>query len=126
MTIDSKIKDLIEYAKRDEDILAIILFGSFLKNNFHRDVDICLVLKRKPIQLRMSKKRLEYLTNFPGFDIQIFQQLPLYIRIRVLREGKVIYCSNESLLYDIAFQVIKEFEDFKPFYREYLRGVLHG
>ena len=74
----------------------------------------------------MSRIRLEYLSKFPALDIQIFQQLPIYIRARILREGKVIYCKDEDLLYDIAILTIKEFEDFKHVYKEYLEGVLHG
>lgn len=30
------------------------------------------------------------------------------------------------MLYDMAFDTVREFEYFKPRYREYLEGVLHG
>lgn len=37
------------------------------------------------------------------FDVQIFQLLPLYIRIDVLK-GKLIYCEDETLLHDVAWE----------------------
>lgn len=74
----------------------------------------------------MSRIRLAYLKDFPSLDVQIFQQLPLYIRIRILKEGKILFCSNTGLLYDAAFSTIREFEDYKPIYKSYLEGVLYA
>jgi len=54
-----------------------------------------------------------------------FQQLSLYIKTRVLREGKTIFCKDEGLLYDLSFSTIREFEYFKPRYLSYLEDVLH-
>jgi len=125
-TIMEVLKTLIREVEKDERMVAVILFGSFARGENFRDIDVCLVLKKKPENLEMSRIRLEYLSKFPALDIQIFQQLPIYIRARILREGKVIYCKDEDLLYDIAILTIKEFEDFKHVYKEYLEGVLHG
>jgi len=119
------LKKLINYARKDKEILAVIIFGSFVRKEKYSDIDICLVLKNKLPPLLMSKKKLKYLVEFPEFDIQIFQQLPIYIRINVLKEGKVIFCKNEDLLYDIAINTMKEFDDFKPIYKKYLEGVLN-
>lgn len=119
------LKKLINYVKKDKEILAVIIFGSFVRKEKYSDIDICLVLKNKLPPLLMSKKKLKYLVEFPEFDIQIFQQLPIYIRINVLKEGKVIFCKNEDLLYDIAINTMKEFDDFKPIYKKYLEGVLN-
>jgi hypothetical protein len=46
--------------------------------------------------------------------------------VRVLKEGKVVFCRDEDMLYDLAIKTMKEFEDFKPIYYEYLKGVLNG
>jgi hypothetical protein len=59
-------------------------------------------------------------------QVHVFQNLPIFIRIRVLKEGKTIFCKDEDMLYDIAFNTIKEFEDFKKHYKEYLDGVLNA
>jgi len=119
---------LLARAERDPEVLAVILFGSRArgKDTPDSDIDICLVLEpRSYSDLELSKKKLDYLAEF-DLDIQIYQQLPLYIRHRVLREGKVLFCRNEDKLYDLAFRTIREYEDFKHIYREYLEEIAHG
>jgi hypothetical protein len=71
-----------------------------------------------------AEVRLEYLEATPtSFDVQVYQRLPLYVRRRVLAEGKVLYCRDEDALYDLARQTIREFEDFRPRYECYLDEV---
>ena len=48
------------------------------------------------------------------FDVQIFQDLPLYIRKDVLN-GKLLYMKYKSI-YEIARNTIEEFEDFRRGY----------
>ena len=84
-----ELKTLLEKAKNDSRIIAVFLFGSYAtkKHAPKSDIDICLVL-RQDIK-DYSSIRLQYLAELPShYDIQIFQQLPLYIRIKVLKEGK--------------------------------------
>ncbi len=70
------------------------------------------------------EKRLEY-SDYEDIDVQVFNELPLYIKQRVLKDGKVVHCKNEDLLYDIAIKTVKEYEDFRPRYRMYLERVLN-
>lgn len=122
-----KVESLLEKARQDPDILAVILFGSVAREEQFpsSDVDICLVLvpqtKRYDPAL-IPCKRLEYLGQF-DLDIHIFQQMPIYIRRRVLKEGKVLLVKDEDLLYDTAIRTAKAFEDFKHIYYDYLKEV---
>ena len=114
--------------KKDQQILAVFLFGSAARKESHlnSDIDICLVLDRgKLTQKKISALRIKYLSSF-DFDIQIFQNLPIYIKQRILKEGKVLFCRDDDRLYDVAFAVIREYSDFEPFYLEYLKEVLHA
>ena len=121
---NTEFKKITEKAKKDKDIIAIALFGSSLKGK-GRDIDICLFMNKKYSNLHMSKKRLKFLKSLNSkFDIQIFQQLPVYIRIKILKEGKILYCKKEKLLYDIAFSTIKEFSGFKEIYESYIKNAL--
>ena len=127
VTVKNALDRISEKAKNDGDVLAVILFGSYARGEKFSDIDVCIVLKPgKFSRSFFSRKRLEYLAEFPTLDIQIFQQLPLYVKTRILGEGKVIFCENEDLLYDLSFSTIKEFEYFKPRYSSYLEGVLHA
>lgn len=123
--VKKEIERLIKKVKFDNEVLAVILFGSSVRKQKYKnsDVDICIVLRpNKYNSLRLSYKKLKYLKEF-DFDIQIFQQLPLYIRKRVIKEGKVLFCRNEDELYQVVFKMIEEFADFEHIYREYLEEV---
>ena len=47
------------------------------------------------------------------------------MKVRVLGEGKTVFCKDEDLLYDLIFSTVRQFEYFKPRYLSYLEGVLH-
>ena len=124
-SVKKHLNTIIEEVKTDKEILALFLFGSTARkeNDKHSDIDICLVLTPRSYNPReLSQKKLSYLKRF-NLDIQVFQQLPIYIKTRVLKEGKVLHCKDEDALYDIAFTVIQEFADFEPIYRDYLKEV---
>ena len=112
---------IIEKAKKDKKVIAVLLFGSMARGEENRDIDICLVLNKKYSNLELSKKKIEY-SSF-GFDVSVFQQLPVYIKIRILKEGKILLNRDEPLLYEIAFSTIKEFGFYKKIYDLYLREV---
>ena len=115
-------------ASIDNDILAILLYGSCARqeNDNISDIDICIALKTRTNNKDCSAKRHQYLTKF-DLDIHIFQQLPLYIQMRVIREGKVLFCYNEDALYATVFKTIQEYEDeYRFIYHDYLKEVSHG
>lgn len=119
---------LVEDVQDDRDVLAVMLFGSEARNDAtaSSDVDLCLVLDEGlKSGLDQSEKRLAYLASF-SFDIQIFQQLPLFLRERVLKEGKILFCRDETRLYEIAFETARHFEDFRHIHEQYLEAVAGG
>ncbi len=125
MTPQEKLmQKLIKRAEADEDILAVIIYGSYARGEPFRDIDLCMVLFPHA-KCKSFEKRLEY-SDHKDIDVHIFSELPLYIKPRVLKEGRVVHCKNEDLLYDIAIRTVKEYEDFRPRYRMYLEGVLNG
>ena len=116
---------ILTKAKNDPEVLAVLLFGSQARSESAAgsDVDVCLMLKPgKRATSTLSLKRLSYLKESDA-DVHIFSQLPLYIRHRVLKEGKVLLCQHEDLLYEIAFRTAQAFEDFKHIYYGYLEEV---
>ena len=118
---------LLEMAHQDDDVLAVLLFGSVAREEQtpFSDIDICLVLRPQTKTYRnidLSYKRLEYLKLF-DMDIHIFQQPPIYIRRQVFKEGKVLFVRDEDVLYDLATRTAKAFEDFKHIYYAYLEEI---
>ncbi|MDD5477346.1 MAG: nucleotidyltransferase domain-containing protein [Candidatus Omnitrophica bacterium] len=120
-----KVDKILKIARQDDEILAVFLFGSLARREGHKtsDIDICLILKPgRYSSLGLSEKRFEYLKVF-DLDVQIFQQLPLYIKMRVIKDGKKLFCANEDELYQSVFNTITEFEDYRDIYRDYLMEV---
>ncbi len=123
-------EELLAKAKSDKEVLAVMLYGSEARQEqiSTSDIDICLVLNpltqyaKKDIH---SQKRLEYLKDF-AFDIQVFQQLPLYIRRRVLKEGRVLFVRDERILYELAWRTAQAFDDFRHIHSAYLKEVESG
>lgn len=126
MNRQAEITKFIKTAQEDKDILAVFLFGSAARQDSHQnsDIDICLVHRRGSVSaIELSHKKLEYLKLANNMDVQVFQQLPIYIRIRVIKEGKVLFCRGEDELYELTFRTINEFDDFKYIYDDYLAEV---
>jgi predicted nucleotidyltransferase len=109
----------------DQDVLAVIVFGSAARGDAGpaSDIDVCLVL-RPDAAVDPSEKRLAYLARV-DLDVHIFQQLPLYVRRRVLREGHVTLSKDDDALYALALRTAKAFEDFRHVYSQYLDAVAH-
>ncbi len=126
--MDPCVDALIEQAKADETVLAIILFGSRARGDStaKSDIDLCLVLAPdKDSTEERLRIRLTYLPD-EQLDLRIFQQLPLYIRRRVVKEGVVLYCRNLDRLYELTHRTAKAFERFRPHYERYLREIQHA
>ena len=126
--IQKSIDSVITKAKSDKDVLAVLLFGSRVKNEVREnsDTDLCLVLcPGKYENLVLSKKRLEYTKGYErNLDLQVYQQLPLYVRKRILENHKILFCKKENELYEIAFSTLAEFGHMQRFYEEYYKEAV--
>ena len=122
------LRERIEPILGDPDVLAVILFGSRSRGDAGSgsDTDICVVLHGVvPEKILYARKRLAYLSVCDS-DIHVFQQMPLYLRRRVLQDGRVLFCRDEDALYDIACRTAQQFEDFRHIHTAYLEAVAHG
>lgn len=119
---------IIARAAADPEILAVILFGSRARGEAGpgSDFDVCLVLaSTPPSDLEAGRKRLEYL-SLADVDIRVFQQLPLHIRSRVLKEGRALFARDEDALYAPAARTARRWEAFRHIQRLYLDEVARG
>ena len=103
-----------------ERVKFVILFGSRARGEFRADSDFDLCVYYDGDEREAFKFRALVLGHLPEeYDVQVFQLLPLQVRRECLR-GKVLFCRDETFLYDLAYRTIEEWEDFKRYYYDYL------
>jgi predicted nucleotidyltransferase len=107
-----------------EKIKFIILYGSVVECNQTPLSDIDLAVYYEGSKEERFKFRMEILGNVNDkFDIQTFQDLPLYIRKEIISHGEILYQKNYSEIFDIFIKTIKSFGDFKPRLDIYYSGL---
>lgn len=122
------LESLLNAVESDDRILAVMLYGSRAREDAREDsdTDISLVLRAdQDPRVAGAAVQLEYL-RFHDLDIRVYQRLPIYIRQRVLKDGRVLFVKDEDELYEIAFRTVRDFEDYRPFYLAYLDEVANG
>lgn len=123
MNVDSKIPlehDISSVITKIKDIGGakirfIVLYGSAAKgvSTTLSDIDIAVYYDGD------KQERFDFRVKILGrvgskYDIQTFQDLPLYIQNDILSTGKVIYYRDFKDIFNIFMKTIREFEDFKP------------
>ena len=98
----------------------LILYGSMADETADACSDIDIALSCDLPGVEAERFRMFLMGRVPDtFDIHIFEHLPLYIRIEVLK-GDVLFVKDEDELYDTAYRTIREYELFKPHYLDYI------
>jgi uncharacterized protein len=116
-SLESDLSDVITKIKDfgGDRIKFIVLYGSAAKGKSTNlsDIDIAVFHsgdKRERFQFRV--KILGRIGN--KFDIQTYQDLPLYVQNEILSSGEVLYFSDYTEIFNTFMKTIREFEDFKP------------
>jgi predicted nucleotidyltransferase len=108
-------------------ITFIALYGSVTKNRDTPLSDIDLAVFYEGSKEERFKFRMSVLGRIGDeFDVQIFQDLPLYIQKEVISYGKLLYYKEYDAVFDIYMNVIKNFDDFTwhlNLYYSYSGGV---
>ncbi len=122
MVIEEILARLEEFSHFDK-LRFVYLYGSSVTANStdRSDIDICFYYEIRD-QEELHKLLLKISGAFPDkFDVQMFQLLPLYVRMEVFK-GKLIYAEDKGFVHDIARKTIEEYNDFEPRYKYILYG----
>ena len=108
-------------------IAFIALYGSVTKNRATPLSDIDLAVFYEGSKEERFKFRMSVLGRIgDDFDVQTFQDLPLYIQKEVITYGKLLYYKEYNVVFNIYINVIKNFDDLTRhlnLYHTYLGGV---
>jgi len=107
-----RIKEDFEFIK--DEVEGVLLFGSHVagKAGKRSDIDICLV---SPENKRVLLKVFEKLGD--KYDVKIFEELPLYIKIDVIKNHRTIFGDEVELSY-YFYTFRKEWRDVEHRIRE--------
>lgn len=92
----------------------VLLYGSAAEGRMTTDSDIDLCVYYDGPKKEAAQFRHAVLSRLPHlrYDVQIFQLLPLYVRVEVLR-GIPVFIPAMRFLYETATRTLREFGDFK-------------
>ena len=120
----TKIKDIEKIAReisKIKNVEAIYLFGSQSRGNTGplSDIDICIIggLTEK------EKSRVYYFSS-DNLDISFFEQLPIIIQFRILKEGKKLFVRDRNKIDELKIRIIKNYIDFKYVINAYCKEIL--
>lgn len=108
-------ESIIHYAltelKKIKKIKAAYIFGSYATGRQlpFSDIDICIIAD----ELTETEKSEISGLNSDKIQISIFRELPVYIRFRVLKEGRMLFCRNEAFLHRVISSTLKEYFAFR-------------
>jgi len=105
-------KDLSILEKR-KDILAVLLFGSRLFPEYvtnRSDIDICVVAPNVKNHFDLQLELYRLVRN-DKYDIKVFELLPLYLKIEIIKNHEIIFARNKLDLYEYFYFYRKLWKD---------------
>jgi hypothetical protein len=116
------ITPLIRELSLKEEVIALLLFGSVARGQARSisDIDLCIVTPRDLSQ----PDRWDLLSyGAEKIDVNLFWDLPITIRFRVIREGRVMFLKRPLQFHRIKAETVREYLDMAPLIR---RHCLHA
>ncbi len=102
---------IIEHKK----ILGILLFGSYLNQmeTPRSDIDLCVVAPKEDPASLLSFILQNINVNLRKYDVRLFKELPLYIKIQIIENGLLVYSPDKFDLYEFFYVYRKLWNDQK-------------
>ena len=115
-----KILGKVRELDADGRVRFIALYGSLVEGRGSglSDIDVALYYDGG------EEERFSFRVALQGelgerFDVQIFQDLPLYVRREIVARGRVIFYTDYDFLFNVYLQTLREYSDFERHLRTY-------
>jgi len=103
-------------------VIVAYLFGSYARGQAgpSSDVDIAILLNGQPTESECFDARLDILGRVMtqlqnnAVDVAILNQTPLALCYRVVRDGRVLFCSDNAARIAFTARTVTTYLDFKP------------
>ena len=115
-----------------EAVEIVYLFGSQARDDVGKisDVDIAILLPNESGTEECAQRQLYFLDKLTSYlksddvDVVILNHAPLLLQHRIVRDGKVIFCSNDRKRVHYEARVIRDYLDFRYFEQAYNEALL--
>lgn len=124
--IDQNISDAVQRIKEvgGDNIVFIAIYGSAVNGTFTDLSDIDIAVFYDADNVGRFDFRMKVLGRVDEiFDIQIFQELPLYIKNEIISAESVVYFRDYDEIFDIFMKTIKDYESFRPHLESYYSHI---
>jgi predicted nucleotidyltransferase len=118
----NEIGSVVSDIKKEKGVEAIFLFGSHASGNAkpYSDIDLCVITGEE------AKREMILRNSSDKIDTNIFWDLPLNVRFRVIKEGKPLYIRNKLNMHRIRVSTVLQYLDFKPLLDRHFSRILGG
>ncbi|MBS3066023.1 nucleotidyltransferase domain-containing protein [Candidatus Pacearchaeota archaeon] len=126
LRVVTKIGDIPKIAEeiaKNKNVKAVYLFGSHATGMAYSlsDIDLCVIGKLD------DKEKLKAMSfSSDNLDISFFEELPIYIKFRVLNEGRLLFVRDNDYLNVLKIKIMREYIDFKPMINKYIQRVIYA
>ena len=117
-----QVTPIIKELSLKDDVIALVIFGSVARGQARSisDIDLCIVT---PKDLPQSSRWDLLSYGSEKIEVNLFCDLPITIRFRVIREGRVMFLKRPLLFHRIKAETVREYLDIAPLIR---RHCLHA
>ena len=126
---ESLINKIKEYLLKNENIIAIILFGSYARKteNINSDIDIAIKLNKEisKKELFHLKLNLEDLVN-KDVDLLNLDEIADGIRYEILINGETLYARNEFYFELYKLQMYREYLELNESRMQIIENLKNG
>jgi len=121
--------DIATVLERHDEIVLAYIFGSFIHCDTFSDIDVGILTDEYTgscLDFEFNLEiEIEDIVNYP-MDVRVINNAPLSFCHNVIRYGRVILERDADMRADFVGKILKEYFEFAPFRRRYLREVANA
>lgn len=110
----------IKALDREKRVQFVILYGSVARGKYYKLSDIDIAVGHSGNRKQRFEFRIRVLSEIGDkFDVQTYQDLPLYVKEEVLK-GEVLYARDMMVANEVALKTIQDLGFYKPRFLDYI------
>lgn len=108
-----QIKEDFQFLKKDDKVLALLLFGSQIKEKTHEksDTDICIVAPDTNPQEILKQVFSKINTEKKKYDVHTFEEFTLRLKHYIIKDHEILWTKDKRKLQEYFYKYQKIWKD---------------